>query len=168
MKMKFRDFEFPSNPSSLEIISSTNVHSEPVFNMNSRVQNVSVNPVIVKGSGEFYGDDAEDNCNLLQHILRLKLSGVLLLPTSVSYNAFLTAFTFSRQADRNAISYSFVFTENCNSKSESRDFFYTVALKNENAFIIANRCGVSVSDIMKNNDLKTPFDIKEGDRVVLK
>ena len=49
-----------------------------------------------------------------------------------------------------------------------RDFKYTFAKAGENAFEIANRCDISVNDIMLFNDFKTPFDIKTGDRVVLR
>lgn len=167
MKMKFGDFEFPSNPAYLEIISSTNVSSKPVFNENSRVENVSVNPSVVKGNGEFYGDDAEESCSFLQHMLRQKLPAVLFLPSESSLNAYLSEFCFSKSADKSSVCYSFVFTENCNDKKESCDLGFTCAEENDNAFKIANRFGVSVSDIMKNNDFKTPFDINEGERVVL-
>lgn len=168
VKMRFGSFIFPANPKSLEICSNTNVSINPVFSANSSVQNVSVNPVIVKGNGEFFGNNAEELCNCLQHMLKTKESGILILPTTVGMNAYLTDFTFSRSADKSSIYYSFVFTECCDNKSERRNFYYTSALLGENAFMIANRCGVSVNDIMRNNDFKTPFDIQEGDRVVLR
>ena len=168
MKMKFNDFVFPSNPAELEISLSTNFSLSPVFGKGSNVQNVSVNPAVIKGRGEFYGERAEESCHYLQHMLRLKTSGILLLPCASSFKAFLTEFTFVKNADKGGISYTFVFTESSNSRVEERHFCCTTAKENENAFVIANRCGISVNEIMKNNSFKTPFDIKEGDRVVLR
>lgn len=168
MKMRFDDFVFPENPAELEIFLSTNFSSSPVIGKGSNVQNVSVNPAVIKGRGEFYGENAEESCHYLQHMLRLKASGILLLPCASSFNAFLTEFTFVKNADKGGISYSFVFTESSNSRAERRSFCHTTAGEGENAFIIANRCGVSVNEIMKNNRFKTPFAIKKGDRVVLR
>ncbi|MCD7873132.1 MAG: LysM peptidoglycan-binding domain-containing protein [Clostridiales bacterium] len=48
------------------------------------------------------------------------------------------------------------------------DFGYTYALKGENVFDIAFRCSTTVESIMKNNDIKSPFDVAEGDRLVIK
>lgn len=168
MKMKFNGFVFPANPAELEIVLSTNFSSSPVFGKGSNVQNVSVNPAVIKGKGEFYGERAEESCHYLQHMLRLKTSGILLLPCASSFNAFLTEFTFVKNADKGGISYAFIFTESSNSRAEKRCFCCTTAEKNDNAFIIADRCGVSVNEIMKQNSFKTPFDICEGDRVMLR
>lgn len=168
MKMEFNGFVFPANPAELEIALSTNFSSSPVFGKGSNVQNVSVNPAVIKGKGEFYGERAEQSCHYLQHMLRLKTSGILLLPCSGSFHAFLTEFTFVKNADKGGISYTFTFTESSNSRAEKRCFCYTTAEENENAFMIADRCGVSVNEIMKHNSFKTPFDICEGDRVMLR
>lgn len=168
VKMRFNDFVFPANPAELEIALSTNFSLSPVIGKGSNVQNVSVNAAVIKGRGEFYGSKAEEACHYLQHMLKLKKSGTLLLPSSSSFDAYLTEFTFKRNAEKNCISYSFVFVESSNNKNEHRRFCCTTAGAGENAFAIANRCDVSVSEIMRNNPFKTPFDIREGDRVVLK
>lgn len=168
MKLKYKNFEFPSNPEKIEMLSSTNCSSNAVLDKNSVVQNVSVNPVIVKGSGEFYGSIGEETAAFLQNMLRDKRSGWLMLPFSMSVKAFFTAFEFRKNSSKNAVLYSFEFTEDCSDRMAEREYKYTFAKTDENAFEIANRCDVSVNDIMCFNDFKTPFDIKEGDRVVLR
>ncbi|MCM1114358.1 MAG: LysM peptidoglycan-binding domain-containing protein [Clostridium sp.] len=165
--MVFKDFVFPSNPTVLEVKASTNIHNFPIANNSSRVENVSVNPSIVEGSGVFFGDRGEEYCLYLQHLLRLRTAGVLLLPTAVGMNAYLTRFSYKKSSNKNEISYSFTFTEDCSSKKEERLFYFTVAENGENAFDIANRCNVSVDDIMRLNTIATPFSIKAGDKVVL-
>lgn len=168
MKMRFKDFIFPSNPSVFEISSSTNIAVRSVYHGNSDVQSVSLNPIKVNGNGEFFGDEAEESCQYLMHMLRTKESGALLLPSGSGFNAYLNKFTFFKNAQKNSISYTFEFTENCSSKKELRELCFTVCKNGENAFDIAGRCNVSVDDIMKYNDLKTPFDIKEGEKVVIR
>lgn len=168
MKLKYKSFEFPSNPEKLEVLSSTNCSSSAVPDKNSAVQNVSVNPVIVKGSGEFYGNTCEETAAFLQNMLRDKTSGWLLLPFSIPVKAFFTSFEFCKRSSKNSVLYSFEFTEDCSGRMAERIFKYTFAEKGENAFEIANRCNVSVNDIMLFNNFKTPFDISAGDRVVLR
>ncbi len=168
MKLKYKEFEFPVNPDSIEISSSSNCSSKPVFGGNSNVENVSVNPIIVSGNGEFFGESAREYCACLQNLLKRKESGWLFVPSSPPVKAYFTEFKFSRNTKRNSISYFFVFTEECSDRKSERLFKYTYAEKDENAFELANRCNVSVNDIMRLNDFKSPFELTEGDRVVLR
>ncbi|MDE5964006.1 MAG: LysM peptidoglycan-binding domain-containing protein [Eubacterium sp.] len=167
MKMKFKDFTFPSNPKEIKINISSNIQSKGVYGGSSTTENVSVNPIIISGKGEFFDDNAEELCLYLQHMLRDKTAGELMLPSSAGLNAFLTEFTYSKNCRKGSTEYYFVFTESCNKTNNKRKTNYTIAEKNENAFEIAGRCNISVSDIMSLNDFQTPFSINEGDRVVL-
>lgn len=167
MKMKFKDFTFPSNPKEIEVNASSNIQSKGIYGKNSTTENVSVNPIIISGRGEFFGDNAEELCFYLQHMLADKTAGELMLPSSAGINAFFTEFTYSKSSRKGSIEYQFVFTESCSNSNYKKTTESTIAGKNENAFDIANRCGISVSDIMKSNDFPTPFSINEGERVVL-
>lgn len=167
VKMRFGDFVFPSNPAKLEISTSLHCSEGAAYGGGSRTKPVSLRPVTVRGKGEFYGDTAAQSCHHLQHMLRLQQPYELILPTAVGLEAYLSEFSFGKTAGRNSISYSFVFTE-AKSTAVQTAQCCTVAARGENAFMTAGRCGVSVSDIMRLNDLKTPFDLKEGDRVVLR
>lgn len=167
MQMKFKSFTFPSNPREIEVNISSNIQTKGIYGKASATENVSVNPIIISGNGEFFGECAEEHCLYLQHMLRDKTAGELMLPSSAGIHAFLTEFTYSKSCIKGSIAYRFIFTEDCSETGSSRKTNYTVAVKNENAFEIANRCSVSVSDIMKLNDFQTPFSINEGDRVML-
>lgn len=168
MKLKYKEFEFPANPGSIEISLSSNCSSTPISDGNSNVENVSVNPIIVAGNGEFFGEAAQEHCALLQNLLKSKESGWLFVPSSPPIKAYFTEFKFSKNTKRNSISYAFVFTEDCSDRKSERFFNYTYAEKGENAFEIANRCNVSVNDIMRLNDFESPFELTQGDRVVLR
>ena len=168
MKLKYKNFEFPSNPSKIEILSSSNCNNKPIFDSSSAVENVSVNPIIVMGGGEFFGEGREEYCATLQNLLKSTESGWLFLPSVPPVKAYFTELKFGQGTKRNSISYSFEFTEDCTDRRPERLFKYTVAGDGENAFEIANRCNVSVNDIMRLNDLKSPFEISKGDRVVLR
>ena len=167
MRMKYKDFIFPSNPKSVKVLSSVNCSEKSVYGKNSDVQGVSVNPSVITGNGEFYFEKGEDSCCYLMHLLHQATSGWLFVPSSPPMKAFLTQFTFEKNAQKGCYTYSFEFKEDCTDKSETVSSAQTIAKKGENAFEIANRCNVSVSRIMRLNDLRTPFDVKEGDVVML-
>lgn len=168
MMMKFNDFEFPVNPKSIELSSSANCRKKSIYGKNSVVENVSVNPVIISGGGEMYGENAREECTCLLNMLRAKRSHWLFAPNMTPVKAFLTEFAYKQNSVKNSCFYSFKFVEDCNDKSMSLNLPYTVAGEGENAFDIAHRCDVSVNDIMACNDFKTPFDINAGDKVVLR
>lgn len=168
MKMKFKNFEFPANPGVIKAGITSNCHSGAQPGKNSVVENVSINPATVEGSGEFYGDDGLEACTRLQKMLREKTSGWLFAPCIVPIKAFLTDFEWQQSSKSKSYSYGFKFVEDCTQKSETENLSFVYASKGQNAFDIAFENGVSVDDIMTLNDLITPFDIEENDRVVLR
>lgn len=168
MKMKFRDFTFPSNPSVIKSTLSSNYNSEPVLGFNSVVENISVNPTVITGNGEFFGDGALEACTYLQRLLREKTSGWLIAPAISPLKAFLTDFEWEKNSKNKSCVYSFKFVEECGEKQEREKMSFVNARQGQNAFDIAYENGVSVDDIMRLNQLKTPFDIQENDRVVLR
>ena len=57
MKMKYKDFEFPSNPSVLKVELSDNVVEKPLFGSDSAVYSISHNAALISGEGCFWGKD---------------------------------------------------------------------------------------------------------------
>lgn len=168
MKMKFGDFLFPANPAYMEVSASVKTNIEQIFGENSRVQCTAVNPTVVKGGGDFWGKEGENICIFLQHILKKRKPYPLLLPSGNGFDAYLTDFTYKKSKEGGPVNYSFVFVENCTNRQEEVRFSKVKALENENAFDIASRTGVCVSDIMNNNGYKTPFEIKKDDVVIIR
>lgn len=167
MKMKFKDFEFPSNPTVIKTELSNNVRENPLFGSDSAVYSVSRNAAVISGEGSLWGEERFTASALLKKLHSGSEAGWLFLPDGSCCNAFFTSLTLTEDAKRGCISYSFSFTENCLHKKEEYDFGFTVALENENMFDIAHRCGVAIETLMRLNDFKTPFSVKEGDKVVL-
>jgi hypothetical protein len=99
--------------------------------------------------------------------LRSGDAGWLFLPSGEAVYCYFTELALSQSSQKGAISYSAVFTEADTKRQEKKHFSFTYATEGENAFDIAYREGISVSELMRLNDFKTPFDIKSGDRVVL-
>lgn len=167
VKMKFKDFEFPSNPAVIKTELSANVRENPLFQSDSAVYNVSRNAAVISGNGSFWGEERFIASALLKKLQNSSSSGWLFLPDGSCFNAFFTSLTVEEDAKKGCVFYSFSFTENCSHRKEEYDFGFTLALENENMFDIAHRCGVAVETLMRLNDFKTPFSVNAGDRVVL-
>lgn len=168
VKMKFKDFEFPSNPSVIKTELSANVREDPLFESDCAVYNISRNAAVISGKGCFWGEERFTASALLKKLQRSSSAGWLFLPDGSCFNAFFTSLTIEEDAKKGCVFYSFSFTENCPHTKEEYDFGFTITLENENMFDIAHRCGAAVETLMHLNDFETPFSVKEGDRVVLR
>ena len=167
-KMRYKDFVFPQNPRYIEISTKRDLITESVYGEKSNVEDIAQKPIVVVGNGTFYSDDAQSLCSYLSHLLKQGTPGELHCPSLYPINAYFEKFVYSQNATKDAIDYSFSFVEVCDEKKEKLELDYTLAFDGENAFDIAYRTGVSVDEIMERNSFPTPFDIKTGDKVVLK
>lgn len=168
VKMRFKDFEFPANPAVIKTEFSANVREDPLFQSDSAIYNISRNAAVISGEGCFWGEERFTASALLKKLHNSSESGWLFLPDGGCFNAFFTSLSLEEDAKKGCVSYSFSFTENCLHVKDEYDFGFTLALEGENMFDIAHRCGVAIETLMRLNDYKTPFSVKEGDRVVLK
>lgn len=168
VKMSYKGYELSSNPERLEIISRSNINVSPIYDDKGVSENTSICPVVVKGSGYFYGDRAEEECTYLSQLLKDSSAGWLICPALYSIEAYFTEFTYELDAASASASYSFTFVERCDDALVEREVDYVDARENENLFDIANRVGVSVSRLMQLNDLQSPFLINAGERVIVR
>lgn len=168
MKLKYKDFTFPSNPESIKIKYQNNVSAAALFGSDSSVQNVSRNACAVSASGAFFGGECTAFLAQLEALYKDKSAGFLFLPNGACITAFFSALSYEISADKSAVQYSLEFKEDCRHTEAVYDFGYTYAESGENAFHIAARTGVAVEKIIELNALKNAFDLSEGDRVVLR
>ena len=168
MKMRYKDFEFPSNPAVIKTELSNNVREDPLFGRDSAVYNVSRNAAVISGEGSLWDTDRITVATELKQLHKRGGAGWLFLPDGSCYNAFFTLLTISEDAKKGCITYAFSFTENCDHTETEYDFGYTYAKENENMFDIAFRCNTQIEKLMGLNDFETPFSVNAGDRVVLK
>ncbi len=167
-KMRFKGFEFDVNPALIKVSRKRIINEKPLLSGISRVKSGAFQPVEISGKGVFYGDSAFKNSATLEMLYQSSNEGWLYLPCGGAYKVYFKELAVSYDSVKNNIEYSFLFVEGTNSKKPFHDFSFTVAGENENMFQIADRCRVSVEQLMALNDYKTPFSVQTGDRVVLK
>ncbi|MGN1421499.1 MAG: LysM peptidoglycan-binding domain-containing protein [Eubacterium sp.] len=165
IRMKFGNFEFPSNPKAIKAEISSAVIYSPVYGGKSKTEKITDKPTVISGNGMFFSDNGVEYCQRLSKMMKDKKSSWLFCPGVYPIKAFLSDFSYQLDSKSNGVYYSFSFIEDCTKVSAEREFIFTVADSGENAFDIAHRCGVSVDDIMRLNDITTPFDIASGRRI---
>lgn len=165
IKMKYGSFEFPSNPQIITAEFSSKIKHSYTLSKESVTEKIANEPSIISGNGIFFEDNAELYCQRLSEIMKDKSSHWLFCPGIYPVKAYLSKFTYQLDCKTGGASYTFQFTSDRSPDVTERKFFFTYADDNENAFDIANRCGISVDDIIRLNDLETPFDIRAGRRI---
>lgn len=168
MKMKYKDFEFPLNPSVIKVKHSRNISEKSLFDSDSAVYNISKNASVISGEGSFFGEKAFEYAGELEKINKESSSGWLFLPNGSCFDAYFKELTIKSDAKKNDVFYTFTFIENCNHKKNEREIEFVYAKEGENLFDVAYRCGISLETILELNNFKNPFDISVGDKVVLK
>ncbi len=168
MKMKYKDFEFPLNPSVIKVKHSRNITENPIIDSDSAVYNISKNASVISGEGSFFGEKAFHYASELERLSKSNSSGWLFTPNGGCFNAYLKEVTIKSDAKRNEVFYTFTFIENCNHKKNQKDIEFVYARKDENLFDIAHRCDVPIEKLLELNNRKNPFDISAGDKVVLR
>lgn len=168
IKMRYKDFEFPQNPTQIKITRTKNINESPLFDVGSAVEEVSRNAAQITVSGKILGEESFALLSRLQMLQEQRGAGTLFLPGGEYFDAYFEKLETVRNASLNLVEYTAVFRENESHRKPEIDFGFTYAQAGENAFDIANRCSVTVESIMQANDFMSPFDITEGSRVVLK
>ncbi len=168
MKMKYKNFEFPLNPYLIKVKHSRNIAENPIIDSDSAVYNVSKNASVISGEGCFFGEKAFDFASELERLSKSDSSGWLFIPSGNCFDAYLKDLTIKSDAKRSEVFYSFTFIENCNHSNNQREIDFIYANKDENFFDIANRCEIPIEKLLELNNRKNPFDIYDGDKVVLR
>lgn len=167
LKMRFKDYVFPSNPAGIEILCSKSISESSLINGDFNASENSKNASVIKAEGAFFGEAAQEQLKCLSRLFNEGGEGWLFLPDGRCFQAYFKSLKTSESADKSSISYSLTFVEKSAGRTEDYLFGYTFAQSGENAFDIAARCKISIEDLMDCNCIKTPFDIEEGDRIWL-
>ena len=167
IKMKFKDFEFPSNPFFVKTEMAQRIKESPVLSGEACVFSIADRATVIKADGCFWGEEAEEASLKLKILMKSRKAGWLFLPDGSCFNVYLSSIDIKEDAKKNSVSYSISFIERSSSKQEEYNFGFTYAKENVNMFDIAFRCDKSIENLMKLNDFSNPFSVKKGDKVVL-
>jgi len=168
-KMRFKGFEFSVNPTDVTVKCEAMTNSVAVPLSEHIIQELGFYPKRIDGKGVFAADGYAEKYAELENIFKQGGKGDLLISGCEPIKAVMTKLEMHSEGGRRGIEYSFGFIQVPDfKKSDSRKRTY-IAGKNENLFNIAAEFDVEIERLLKlNPNISAPFDVKEGDEVIIK
>lgn len=109
--IRFKDFVFPHNPETLEIISTRNFRELRLPFLGVEYQDMGSMGRIVRGEGAFVGGDAYETYTKLETLYCDGGFGRLSLPHTTPFDAYFFSLTLKGGACPGWVGYSFEFRE---------------------------------------------------------
>jgi hypothetical protein len=164
--MRFMGYTLHHNPHTLEVTNASNVIQHIIPNSVAITQSIGNNPIVIKGDGAFYGENAFEQYMRLKDIGEKCRVGVLSVSGVNPFYAYLSQMKLKCTPVDDYVEYSFMFVEAPNYQEKENSTApteYTVK-SNQSLWDIAHSIGVSSDTLLAlNPQLKDTNDVSEGD-----
>ena len=181
--MRYKDYVWPHNPKVYTIDYERQLVVDKVPFGQYRLQDLGRTRRVMRGEGEFVGENAYAQFGKLANVFYSEGPGQLVHPLWQAANAYFVGLTLKQEPRPDYVSYSFVFweeldcydgkltlemeTQSGQTEAESRLVHNVV--RGDTLWAIARRYGVTVEQLLQNNpDIKNPNLIRVGQEVVVK
>ncbi|MBQ7740589.1 MAG: DNA circularization N-terminal domain-containing protein [Eubacterium sp.] len=166
--MSFRGVDFVASPYETGIKMSKSITNTKIPFSKEKTEELCENSRVITGRGRFVGENASAKANELCAVFKTKGSAFLFTPAFSPIKVFFTELCLNIDTDNSCVNYSFTFVEDPNSQKRYEDFNYTRVRKNENIYDVANRCNLSVDELVRLNRVRNIFSLEEGEKLWLK
>ena len=179
--MRYKDFVWPHNPKTYEITYEKKIAVSKVPFGNYYMQNMGLSFRIMKGEGEFVGENAYSYFGQLANVFYKSGSGLLIHPVWQASDAYFVKLSLCQEPLQDYVRYTFEFWEdnkepNQNDLSEYKyiysdlngnQFYYV--LPGDTLWGISVKTGVPALTILTMNPhVKNPAGITEGTKLLIK
>lgn len=188
--MRYKDFTWPHNPRTYTIEYKRAMGNHKVPYGRYHLQDLGLTRRVMKGEGEFVGEDAYDQFKALATVFYQNGPGILIHPVWQTANAYFVELSLAQEPRRDYVRYTFTFWESydeydagakeektaqaiqtastASAQKESSQLWHTV-VKGENLWKIAKDYGVTLASVIAlNPQIKNPSLIYPGERVRVK
>lgn len=188
--MKFKDFTWPHNPRTYTIEYRREMGVQKVPFGRYHLQDLGLTRRVMKGEGEFVGEDAYEQFKALASVFYSDGPGVLVHPVWQAANAYFVELNLSQEPRQDYVKYTFTFWEGYDgyepyaksvstpaqsggteleaARDEVGEIWHTV-VKGENLWRIAQRYGTNLTAVIAlNPQIKNPSLIYPGEKVRVK
>lgn len=117
--MRFKDYIWPHNPKTFEITEKRRLAVNPVPFGKGTVMDMGVDCRILRGEGEFVGDNAYDEFLKLKAVFDEGTPGVLVHPVWRSIRVWFSTLSLKQEPLADYVSYAFEFVEDDDSYSQT-------------------------------------------------
>lgn len=165
MGMRFRDFTWRDNPTSLTVGDSRNLKETVLPYAGTRTEDLGRQKRKVTGEGYFSGEDCWDRWNALHKEYVRGGPGSLQLPGQEPFPAVMDSLKLLGAAGKNLVKYAFSFTE-CGAVSEWDGGGVHRAKAGESLWDYSFRFGRSVEELrLANPQIRDIGRLSEGEEV---
>jgi len=188
--MRYKDFVWPHNPRTYTIEYKRAMGNHKVPFGRYHLQDLGPARRVMRGEGEFVGEDAYETFQALASVFYSGGPGVLVHPVWQAANAYFVELSLAQEPRKDYVRYTFTFWEDYGgyracarkvpeksggggaasaaSSTESGQVWHTVA-RGENLWRIARSYGVELTEVIAlNPQIKNPNLIYPGERVRVK
>jgi prophage DNA circulation protein len=177
--MRFKNYVWPHNPKTFEVTDVRRLTVNPVPFGRWTVTDMGCEARVLKGEGEFVGDDAYDEFMKLKAVFDEGTPGVLVHPVWQAVRVWFSALYLRQEPLQNFVSYAFEFVEDesrpltsgaavstgSKSSQSGASRTYTVK-KGDSLWRIAKMYNLTLNQIIKlNPQIKNPNLIYVGQTV---
>lgn len=166
--MSYKNYTWPHNPAEISVEETKNLKEFNIPFFNNVLQNYGRKKRIVKGKGEFFGEDCIEQFQKLRELYAQEGIGYLKLPNMTPFLAVFYALEMLGSSSSNTVEYAFEFWEEIAPETTTyneNDSFYT-AKEADNLWSIGLKYGLTVDELLAMNpDIKRPDALAAGQRV---
>lgn len=170
-KMEYNGYKWKFNPKKIEVIQEKNIKEQVIPFWGNVFQDYGRKKRIVKGYGEFFGDDASAQYQELYNVFSLGGISYLKLPKLSPFLAAFVSLDLVGEAGPGFLKYEFEFWEYIKEQSVSGALKvnnYHIVKQGETLWSIAHMYSDSVDELIKlNPQIKRPEELKVGQKVIL-
>lgn len=170
-KMEYNEYRWKFNPKKIEVTQERNIKEQVIPFWGNVFQDYGRKKRIVKGYGEFFGEDAQDQYQRLYNVFALGGVSYLKLPKLSPFLAVFVSLDLVGEAGPEFLRYEFEFWEYIKKQSVLGVLKlnnYHIVKKGETLWSIACMYSDSIEDIIKlNPQIKRPEELDVGQKVIL-
>lgn len=163
--MRFMGYEWRHNPREISFECGKTVAERLVPGGVSQIQQTGRKNMVIKGTGELYGEDCIEQFEGLLELFKRGGEGVLAIENFEPLYAVFESVKILGTPRENVLTYGFVFREVMEEKESSKKTVHT-ARNGENLWDISYKYGIVIDELVRlNPQIKRP-DVVPGGEVI--
>lgn len=165
--MRFMGYEWHHNPREITFECEKTVTERLVPYDVSQIQQTGRKNMVIKGTGELYGEDCMEQFERLFELFRRGGAGVLAIENTEPVFAVFESVKILGAPKENVLTYGFVFREVMEEKESGKNTFHT-ARGGENLWDISYKYNIVIDELVRlNPQIKRPDIVAEGEVIRL-